>query len=167
MSPPLCGEAGRFWCCDRYRSFNLLSVRSFHFDCRLKSCFEPNLIVQYATPDILDISTAHQGLNAQLRFGFKQNLELRLFVERTIIAAVIEIDTHRLLVLYQKQPRTDAACFASHLWVIWEHPTTHHVRGVCGDSSSQSSSKKWLKLCSTSHLEARSAASFASCSMAS
>lgn len=31
MSPPLCGEASRFWYCDRYRSFNLLSVRSFQF----------------------------------------------------------------------------------------------------------------------------------------
>ena len=52
------------------------------------------LIVQYAAPDILDISIAHQGLNAQFRFGFKQNLELRLFIERTIIAAVIKIDAH-------------------------------------------------------------------------
>ena len=61
---------------------------------------EPALLylkIKNGRPDVLDFAFAHLLLNTQLCNCLKKNLNLRLFIERAIIAAVVEIDSHFLL----------------------------------------------------------------------
>ena len=64
-----------------------------------------HLLAENITPNIFDFTIAHQGLNAQLRLGFKANLKLRLFIKRTIIATVIEIHAHLFPYYTKIRPR--------------------------------------------------------------
>ena len=68
----------------------------------------PKFAIQNLAPRILHRSRSHQVLYAQLRLRFKANTQLRLIVERAVVAAVVEIDPHADTSLRVHEPKTQS-----------------------------------------------------------